>query len=66
MNLIDIQEIPSVKKLLQLERVPISQNIKKLINLSYDWAKENNKEILQFVYVPLGIGGTYNIVYLDL
>ncbi len=63
METIDIKQIPSIKKLIVGGRIPIQENIKLFINLSYDWAKENNKEIIQFVYVPLGLDGTYIIAY---
>lgn len=63
MEVIDIKQIPSIKKMMIAGRIPIHDNIKKFINLSYDWAKENNKEIIQFVYVPKGLDGNYIIAY---
>lgn len=61
MEIIDIDQIPKVKKFLEGKHEPI--NSIELINLTYNWAKENNKQIEQFVYVPTGFSGSYKVVY---
>lgn len=63
-----MNEIPSVKEFIKNTgegRIPILENIDKLVSLTNEWAKEHNYQIEHIIFIPQPFNsGMYKVFYI--